>query len=190
MRKSVVLVVALVALLVPQAIHAQEDMPRTRQEVIQLEGMEETITTTYVESPKGYSLWIDTAYLVPQPEDEGVGMDVYASPNSTPEFTCELLVYQSGLYDYSFEQAIEDTRQVLMDNYGNADELENVELFANLRGSGLCATADDNTVIYYLAGTETEVFHLVIHCPNEALEGFASRVIWMLKSFEAHGEQP
>jgi len=127
---------ALFILLIPQAIHAGDVAAQTRQEVIRLEGMDETITTTYVESEKGYSMWIDTDYLVLQPEIEGLGMDVYASPYSSAPFRCELVIYQSGLYDYSFDQAIEDTRQMLVENYGNADALEDVSAGDKMKESG------------------------------------------------------
>ena len=189
MRNRFALILVLSILLIPQAIDAGDTVPQTRQEVIQLEGMDETITTTYVESEKGYSMWIDTDCLVLQPEIEGLGMDVYASPYSNAEFRCELVIYQGGLYDYSFEQAIEDTRQTLLENYANADALENVGIFANLNASGFYAITDDSTILYYLVETETEVFHLVITCPHEAVEGFASRVIWMLRSFEIRNQQ-
>lgn len=189
MRKWVASVLMLFILFISQTIHAGDAMPQTRQEIIQLEGMDEVVATTYIESAKGYSIWIDMDYLVPQPEDEGAAMDVYGSPQSDPQFKCELVIYQSGIYDYSFEQAVEDTRQMLMENYGNADMLENVDIFTNLHASGFYSIASGNTILYYLVETETEVFHIVITCPHEAVEGFASRVIWMLKSFEIHRER-
>ena len=187
MRKNAILLLMLIVLLIPQIMHAGDVVPQTRQEVIQLEGMDETITTTYVISDKGYSMWIDTEYLVQQPEYEGGGIDLYASPYAGVDFRCELVIYQSGLYEYSFDQAMEDTRQILVENYGNADSFENVDIFTITPAGGFYTIADDSTIIYYLVGTDTEVFHLVITCPHEAVEGFASCVIWMLKSFEIQG---
>ncbi len=161
--------------------------PQTRQETIRIEGMDETITTTYIQSAKGYSLWIDTDVLVLQPEEEGLGMDVYAPPDIVPEVPREMVIYQGGLYDHSFEQATQDTRQVLLDNYGNAETIENADLFDGLNAAGLSATDGDNTILEYLVESDDEVFHIVITCPNEAVEGFGARVLWMLKSFEVTG---
>ena len=189
LRKTLLPILLVIVLLIPTIAYTEGAFPQTREERILLEGMEETVTTTYVESTKGYSLWIDTEYLIPQPEVEGLGMDIYVSPYNNADFHCELAIYESGLYDYSLEQAIKDTRQMLLDNYGNADIIENVDFFDDLRAAGLSAvglsaTAENNMIQYYLFESGNWLYHAVITCPQEAEEGFASRVLWMLRSFE------
>ena len=187
MRKYPAPVLLLFVLLIPLCLHAGDATPQTRQEIIQIEGMEETVTTTYTQGTKGYAMWIDTDYLVLQPEDEGSDIDVYVSPHVIPGFVCELLITRWSAWGYSFEQAIEDTRQNLMENYGNANTLENVDLFNGLRAGGFYSIDRKYTLITYLAEAEAEVFYyFTIRCPHEAAEGFASRVIWMLRSFEHH----
>ena len=184
MRKTLPMILLIIVLLVPMIAYSEDAIPQTREEHISIEGMEEAITTTFVESGKGYSLWIDTECLILQPEIEGLGIDIYVSPYNNADFHCELAIYESGLYDYSLEQAIEDTRQVLLDNYGNAGIIENVDFFGGLRASGLNAVAGDNLTMYFLVESESLLYHAVITCPREAEEGFASRVLWMLRSFE------
>ncbi|MCL2867226.1 MAG: hypothetical protein FWF47_05645 [Clostridia bacterium] len=183
-KKVLSMTLVLIVLLIPILACSDSAIPQTRQERILIEGMEETITTTLVKSGKGYSMWIDTEYLVLQPEIEGLGMDIYVSPYNNTGFHCELAVYESGLYDYSLEQAVEDTRQVLQENYGNEDIIENVNFFEGLRAAGLSATDGDNVILYFLMESDSVLFHTVITCPREAEEGFASRVLWMLRSFE------
>ena len=188
MRKTLPRILLIIVLLAPMIACSEGAYPRTREERVSLEGMEETITTTYVESTKGYSLWIDTEYLIPQPEVEGLGMDIYVSPCNNADFHCELVVYESGLYDYSLEQAIKDTRQMLLDNYGNAGMIENADSFGSLRGAGLSAADGDHMILYFLLESESLLYHAVVTCPQEAAEGFVSRVLWMLRSFEVIAE--
>ncbi len=84
------------------------------------------------------------------------------------------------------EQAVSDARQVLLDNYGNADRIENADLFGGLNAAGLYAADGDQIILEYLVEAGETVFHISITCPAEAEEGFASRVLWMLRSFALH----
>ncbi len=170
---------------IPADLPAQgeELPPQTRQEVIMLEGMEETITTTYTESLKGYAFWMDTNYLQKLPETEGAGMDDYASPTSTEDFRCEMSVYSMGLFDYSFEDAVDDTEQVLLDSYGNAEVFDATETFTNLNAVMVQATSEGRIITQYVVDAGNDAFTIALTYPMEAEEGFAQRVRWMLKSF-------
>jgi hypothetical protein len=78
---------------------------------------------------------------------------------------------------------------MLMENYGNADYLDGIDgeiLGDHHNASGFYAMSAEHTILYYLIDTGDYVFSYVITCPNEAMEGFASRVIWMLKSVEIY----
>ena len=186
MRKCLFVFLMLLVMLTPLTAGAGDALPETRRETIRIEGMDETITTTRVISDLGYSMWIDTEYLALRPEcGEGI-MDVYASPYSDNDFRCELAIYTSSLNEYTFEQVVENTRRTLLANNGNVDPLDDVDVFVNLRASGLYSVDYTRAIMCYFVEAETEIFHVIISCPREAVEGFGARVIWMLGSFKPY----
>jgi hypothetical protein len=201
LRKLFLVILAICLLTVNVAMGEATVAPQTREEVIALEGVEETVTTTYIESQRGYSIWIDTNVLAQVPEIEGAGMDDYAPPQSIevtgdPNGTTGnlLSIYATSMNDYSFEQAVEDTRKMLMDSHGNVEDspalgiFSEVNLPANLDAFGLMSTKEDSTIIYYLVPSGDQLFSLSLEYVNEDAEAFVPRVMEMLKSFRVLGQ--
>lgn len=182
MKRPMLSLLVLLLLLTPM-VYAQEIAPQTRQEVIQLEGMDETVTTTYIESPRGYSMWIDTDILSLQPESEGNNMDVFLRPD-IDDMSYEVSICYNSQLDYTFEQAIRDVLRTMTENYGFAEEFEADGTFTNLPAVGIYAMEGDTTILQYIVDASDGEYYVVVKFPNEAAEGFASRVIWMLRSFE------
>lgn len=145
--------------------------------------MEETITTTYFESTRDYSIWIDTELLTLQPEDEGIGMDIFVKPN-VDDRRYEVCVYFGGWLDYTFEQAVDAVQENMILNYGFAEAFDVEGTFTDLSACGLYATVDDITILEYIVDMGNGAYYIHIQFPNEAAEGFGSRVIQMLASFE------
>lgn len=182
MRKLMLSMLVLLMFLAPM-VHAQEAVLQTREEIIQLEGMDETVTTTYIESSRGYSIWIDTNILALQPEDEGNNIDVYLRPGMD-DMRYEVCIYYNSQLGYTFEQAIRDVQQSMSENFGFAEEFDAEGTFTNLSAVGIYAMDGDTTILQYVVDAGEGEYYVVIKFPQEAAEGFASRVIWMLRSFE------
>lgn len=162
---------------------AEAPLLQTRTESIFLEGVEETITTTRIETYRGYSWWIDTDYLTLIPEVEGLGMDLFRRPD-TEDNRYEVAIYYGGWLGYTFEEDAEITLQNMLDNYANAEEFDIDRTFADLPARGFCATEGDMTFLHYVVDVGEGAYHIGISFPQEAAEGFGSRVIQMLRSFE------
>lgn len=155
---------------------------QTRTETIFLEGTEETIITTLVESFRGYSLWIDTNYLTLVPEIEGLGMDLFRRPD-IEDIRYEIAIYYGGWLDYSFDEDANITLQTMLDNYAIAEEFDVGDTFTGIVARGFYAMDGDMTYLHYVVQREEGAFHINISFPQEASEGFGSRAIQMLKSF-------
>lgn len=155
----------------------------TRQDIIYLEGVEETVTTTYLKSSRGYSIWIDANYLVLQPEDEGNNMDVFLRPGMN-DIRYQVSICYNNQLGYTFEQAVHDVQQSMTENYGFAEAFDMEGTFTNLPAVGIYANDDDTTILQYVVDAGEGEFYIVIMFPQEAAEGFGSRVIQMLKSFK------
>lgn len=183
MRKQMALLIVILICISNLIAFAEETVLQTRQEVIYLEGVEETVTTTYVESARGYSMWIDTEMLALQPEGEGNDMDVFMRPD-TDDMRYQLVVYYSSQLGYTFEQAAQDVLQTMTDNYGSAEAFEIEDTFENVLAYGFYALDEDITILQYVVDAGAGVYYIAIMFPQEASEGFGSRVIQMLNSFE------
>jgi hypothetical protein len=97
MKKILAVFLSLIVAVIPLIVIAEDFTPDTRQEVIRLEGTDETIITTHIRSDLGYSMWIDTNYLAPQSREEGSDLDLYVSPYATEGFRCELAIRKTSL---------------------------------------------------------------------------------------------
>ena len=182
MRNRMVLFVVLAMVLFIPLSQAAEEMPETRQEVITLEGVDETITTTYFESSRGYSMWIDTSFLSLQPEGEGNDVDVFLRPDLNRGY--EVDINYAGWLGYTFEEAVESARQVLIDNYGVADAFDIEGTFIDLPACGFHAADGDASILQFIVDQGEGAYFIRVLFPQEAAEGFGSRVMQMLNSFE------
>ncbi len=164
--------------------------PLTREETISIEGMDEAITTTYFESPRGYAFWIDPNHLTLVPEDEGNDIDEFVPPGAAPNSGYSLAINYSSALDYTFDLAAEDTEQMLIENYGSVQPLElSSDLFSGLPAKGwftmdTVETENDTIICEYIVQAGEGVFYVSLTYPQVATEGFGSRVEKMLKSFE------
>lgn len=175
----------LVAILTTLGSWALAEAPalQTRTESIFLEGTEETITTTRVESYRGYSWWIDTSCLALIPEVEGLGMDLFRRPD-IEDSRCEVAVYYAGWLGYTLGDDVESTLQTMKDNYASVEALDVGDTFTDLAARGFRATDGDMRYLHYIVDAGEGAFHIDVSFPLEAAEGFGARVIQMLRSFE------
>lgn len=183
MKKKVLLIFVTGLMALASLSYAESPIPVTREESIYLEGVEETITTTRFESQRGYSLWIDTDYLTLQPEGEGNDIDEFLRPD-TEDRRYLVAINYDGVLGYTFEEAAESALQVLTDNHAGAEEFDIEGTFTGLTARGFCATDGDMTFLKYVVDAGEGAFYIYITFPREAAEGFGSRAIQMLKSFE------
>lgn len=183
MKKVVLPILAAIFVAMASLAFAEAAAPQTRTETISLEGTEETIITTYVETYRGYSLWIDTNYLALVPEIEGLGMDLFRRPDSEDN-RYEVAIYYAGWLGYTFEEDAEITLQNMQDNYAGAEKFDTEGTFTGLPARGFHATDGDMSYLHYVIDAGEGAFHIDISFPSEAAEGFAARVIRMLGSFE------
>ncbi len=157
--------------------------PVTREEIIQLEGADETIITTRFESTRGYAMWLDMQYLELLPESEGNDIDEFRYMAADDDRYSVSINY-SGQWEYTFAMACDDVKQVLIDNHGSAEEIDAEGVFTGFDARGFAAKNGDITILEYVVDAGEGSFYIYITFPHEAAEGFGSRMIWMLRSFE------
>lgn len=157
--------------------------PMIREETIQLEGMDETITTTYFESPLGYSLWLDLAFLTPMPKTEDSAVDEFGRINlDDPRYG--MSVSYADAPEYSFSSACESAKQAMIERYGSVKERDTEGLFTGQASSGFYAMDGGMHTVQYVVDGGNGAFYIQVTYPPEAAEGFGSRVTQMLKSFD------
>ncbi|MCL1963809.1 MAG: hypothetical protein FWF69_01960 [Firmicutes bacterium] len=183
MKKMLLMAMALMLLIMPMAC-ADETAPQTREEIILIEGMEETITTTYYHSDRGYSIWLDTGILEVQPEVEGIGFDILRLPGADglAGYEVDILYAPFGL-GRSFEDAAKDLRQSLLERYGNAEQFETDEIFTDLHAYGFFTEEENHYIVSYAVDQGEGAFYITICYPADAAEWFGVRVARMLGSF-------
>jgi len=177
MRKLALLLA--IAMLIA-AVAAAEGAP-TRRETVRIEGVEEEIETVYFESSRGYSIWIDPNYLALQDAVQGDDVDHFAAQG---DLEMGMEIYFAGGLDESLQKIADDVMDLLLDNYGQVEELDASGVFPNFAALGFFSPHDGICVEYYLVEVAGSAFHIVMTYPEEAAEGFAARVRAMLSSFE------
>lgn len=165
---------------------AAAEQSETRMETIMLEGVAEEIETTRFESNRGYSIWLDTSRFELLPEDEGGGVDQYVPIDGGYGSPVMLTIHGWNPIDYTIDDAQRDTMSMLTDNGFQAEEMELAKDFLEAYEiRGISGIMDDQFMLYYLIGTQSGIYYASIECPMEAAEGFATRLIYAVASFEA-----
>ena len=164
---------------------ALAEEPETRTVISMIEGMEETVTLTRLDTGRGYEVWYDAQYFVLMPEDEGGGMDVLVPASEDAELGIAFSVVASGMTGPEnvdlHAQAIADT---LADSgYEGVTPvdgivLENAELVAGYHG-----VQEGRVVQVNLVKAGEEYFTVTLEYPQEVAEGYGSRMTAMLQTF-------
>ena len=160
-----------------------EAVPDTRVGTIELEGMQEAVNEALFESPKGYTLWIDTerfAYIEP---DEGNDIDTFEPIDLNALDGVGLYINYSSQLDYTLDMARDDVKKTLMDNGYEGIEIDAKLLFPNYEAYGFHAVKDGMVVEKYIVAAKDGEFYLSLEYPQEAAEGFGARLWHMASTF-------
>ncbi len=154
-------------------------MAETRTETIQIGGVSEQVQTERFESARGYTMWIDKANLTPAAQVEGDDVDLFTGADGLA-----LEIYFGGGRDATLEQIGNDAMDMLLENYGQVEEVDASALFPGYTSLGFSVPSGDQRVEYYLVEVEGSAFHFNMTYTAETAEGLVERVHNMLKSFE------
>ena len=182
LNRLMLFVLALLILVAPCAMAGNlEDT--TRKEKIMLEGMEEEIEAHYFSSERGYAFWYDPKVITPQPESEGVEMDIFRPTNPDAIEGVELTIHYENAQGYTFEQAKKDIEKTLQDNYGGFEKAAAV--ITEAYPYEVYSAHDGNSTIlsYVIDNAGVGAFYVTAKYPIEATEGFGSRIEQMIGSF-------
>jgi len=184
MRRTIIIVLAILFGLSSLIVLAES---QKRTETIMLEGMDEEIETTRIESDRGYAIWLDTSMFELLPEGEGAGYDQYAPIGAGYGSPVRLCIHGWSAPDYTVDDALRDTMTTLAENGYQTYEFELAEGFLeSYEVRGAYGIKDDELhVVYYLIGTENGIYYASIEYPMEAAEGSAARLMRAMASFEA-----
>lgn len=162
-----------------------EDTPQTRKTIIFLEGMEETITETRLDTGRGYAIWYDAEMFALMPEDEGGGMDTLLPAHDTASQAIAFSVVPSGAMteEYAAETA-EAIPESLADNGFTVAPIDVATLAQPYLVSGYQGTKEDAVIEVYFINAEDEYYTITLEYPQEAAEGYGARMQGMLLTFE------
>lgn len=163
---------------------AAESAPVTKESVITLEGMQETLTLTLYEGPRGYRLWYDANMFALATPDEGSDIDAFVPQNPDAVSGVGLYINYSARLDYTLQMAREDVRKSLEENGYTVTEADAKLLFPNNEAYGFHAVKDMSAVDKYVVAAQTGEFYITLEYPLEAAEGFGARLLSMAATFE------
>ena len=174
MKKLFSLALTLVLLAGFTCAHAAQ----TRERVIMIEGCEETIVETLYESALGYQIWYPADLLQAYMQD---GSDYFDSPDGS----VGVAIVASNMSPEYVDEDMEALIELSVANGGEVlGEVEHweTELGVNVKHVDIIYDSTYNSA-YTLYGTDW-VFDVSCHYPQEAAEGFGTRIEQMLSTFE------
>lgn len=124
---------------------------------------------------------------MPSPMDKGKGggADIFVPVNPDALSPISLTITFDNSDEFStLEGAIQKTLVMMTENYVNVDEGDTGDLFADFDAHVIWAQDGDLSICRYLVSGNYGVFQFILIYPLEAAEGYGSRILWMLKSFE------
>ncbi len=157
-----------------------------REESIIREGIPETFQTTLFRWEGILSLWYDAQSFVPAVTPHGVRFDLIANALSGPvSLSIEDMQKSGGDADV----ALTDTRQDYEQNGWVCDDLDTDGIlpnfhFADTPVQGFVAQRDGQIAQVYLSSVASGYYLCTLRFPQEAAEGWSTRMTHMLNTLE------
>ena len=153
----------------------------TRTETVRIKDTDIVTETTYFESLRGYAIWIDTSVLTLQDVGHEDDVDRFTAVDGSG---IEIDIFFAGGMDETLSEIAGEVMDLLLDNFGQVEELEASEIFSGYSGLGYASTHDGICVEHYLIEVAGSAFHIVMSYPEETDSATTDRVRAMLSSFE------
>ncbi len=184
-RFSVIL--AMMLALSPMLGALSETAPQTKEGIIYLEGMPETVTLTLFESERGYSLWYDASMFAFAPADEGNDIDAFKPVSPDAVDGVSLSINYSAQLDYTLEDAGRDVQKSLQENGYTVTTVDTNELFPAYQSFGFHSVKGNTITETYVVAAEEGQYYITAAYPLEAAEGFGGRLRYIVSTFEIMG---
>lgn len=162
-------------------------VPQTKESIIYLEGMPETVTLTLFESEQGYRLWYDANTFIYAPAGEEEYEDVFRPANPNAVEGVYLSVRYEYKEDYTLEDAGRDMEKSLQDSGYQVAPVDTSEMFPACRSFGFHSVNADSAKDTYIIEAEEGQYYITAAYPLIAEEGFGGRLRQTVATFEIMG---
>ena len=184
LKKALPVILAMLIGIMPAVSFAQQ--PEQQEMTILLEGMPETILMTRYTVEALFALWYDAKYFVPEAKEFGVRFELIDN-----QLSSEVSLIVENVNDpNSFEDPVlEDFITEYVAKGWICDELDATDMLPlfnipDIPVRGFLARQNREAALIYLSNISSGYYLSTLRFPNEAAEGWANRMLFMINTLE------